>query len=112
MNKKLNLKYFFISIIFFILNSHIETSQLKVKIKNKLRIKKSVPEANMTMKEILKKHEYGFETHSVTTEDGYILKLFRILSISKQLKNTQLPVGIKKAVLFQHGLFVYMNIII
>lgn len=42
--------------------------------------------------------KYPYEVHHVTTEDNYILRLFRI-----QAKNTQIASG-KKVVFLQHGL--------
>lgn len=51
------------------------------------------------------KFSYPLQVHYVTTQDGYILKLFRI---SPKLKNLKISNNKMKAVLLQHGLFVIL----
>nr|XP_005503049.1 lipase member M [Columba livia] len=55
------------------------------------------PECFMNVSEIIRYHGYPSEEYQVTTEDGYILAVFRI----KNGQNT----GKKPAVLLQHGAF-------
>lgn len=49
--------------------------------------------------DMLKTWNYPFQSYNVTTDDGYILRLFRM-----QAKNTRITSG-KKVVFLQHGLF-------
>ncbi len=51
--------------------------------------------------EILETYNYPYETHHVTTEDGYILTVYRITGSPKDQNNGS---GIKPAVYLQHGL--------
>ncbi len=60
-----------------------------------------VPEANMSIEQLIVTKGYKLQVHFTQTEDGYILKLFRILP-KINLINT-------KAILLQHGLFVCIN---
>ena len=48
--------------------------------------------------ELIQPHDYPFEVHSVTTEDGHILQVFRI-----QARGTKIVAG-KPVVFLQHGL--------
>lgn len=50
----------------------------------------------------MKKYNYPVETHTVTTEDGYILNMQRIPYGRNGNKNT--PFKARPAVLLQHGL--------
>lgn len=54
------------------------------------------PEVSMTIEQLINKNGYRYEIHTVSTSDGYILKLFRILPNKP----------ISRVVLLQHGLFV------
>jgi pimeloyl-ACP methyl ester carboxylesterase len=57
------------------------------------------PDALRTFAEVCSAHGYGFEAHNVTTEDGYILTLYRIPAKKDQ------PITPNKPVVFlQHGL--------
>jgi len=47
-------------------------------------------------------YSYDLETHLVTTDDGYILKVYRIPGKKDEEKTCKK----KKAVFFQHGLLV------
>lgn len=61
-----------------------------------------VPECFMEVPGIIRKYGYPVEEHSVTTEDGYILGLHRILGLNtaeSENNGTRRP-----AVLLQHGL--------
>jgi len=53
----------------------------------------------MTFEEVVAKHGFDLETHNVTTEDGYVLKMFRIRE-KKTRANKH-----AKVVFLQHGLF-------
>ena len=52
----------------------------------------------LTFEQIVKKAGFSFEEHEAVTEDGYILKVFRINS--KSSSNTP-----KSVVFLQHGIF-------
>jgi hypothetical protein len=69
-------------------------SSFKLQMKS---LSKIVKEPNMTIEQLILTKGYQVEVHFVETEDGYILKLFRILPKRESLN---------KAVLLQHGLFV------
>ena len=74
---------------------------------NNLKFLSSNPEdadADLTFEEIVTRKGYPLSSYQVRTEDGYILKLFRISGEknSQQLKSNK----DKKVVLLQHGLFV------
>lgn len=56
------------------------------------------PEAKYYFTDYCKYYSYPVQTHTVTTEDGYILTLFRI-----QRKNTIIKDGLKP-ILLMHGL--------
>lgn len=56
------------------------------------------PESKLYFTDYCKYFNYPVETHHVTTEDGYILTLFRI-----QKKNTVIRLGLKP-IFLQHGL--------
>lgn len=77
------------------------------KAKNFLSIKTKLNEdddKNLTFEEIVTRKGYPLSSYHVTTEDGYILKLFRI-SGKKNSQNEKNNKS-KKVVLLQHGLFV------
>ncbi|NXH96444.1 LICH hydrolase, partial [Pachycephala philippinensis] len=64
------------------------------------RCKKSLnPECFMNVSEIIRYHGFPSEEYEVTTEDGYILGVFRIPS-GRNIQNT----GKKPAVLLHHGI--------
>jgi gastric triacylglycerol lipase len=56
------------------------------------------PEAKFYFTDYCKFYNYPVEKHSVVTEDGYILTMFRI-----QKKGSQIKQGLKPIIL-QHGL--------
>jgi gastric triacylglycerol lipase len=56
------------------------------------------PEAKLEFLDYCKYYNYPAEKHTVITEDGYILTMFRI-----QKKGTQIKAGLKPIIL-QHGL--------
>ncbi|NXC45973.1 LIPM Lipase, partial [Penelope pileata] len=58
------------------------------------------PESFMNVSEMIRHQGYPSEEHEVTTEDGYILGVFRIPS-GRNMQNT----GKKPAVLLHHGTF-------
>ena len=57
-------------------------------------------DAKLTPIELIAKYNYPVETHYVTTEDGYILTVWRI----KHGNETTSEAPNKKVVLMQHGL--------
>jgi hypothetical protein len=63
-----------------------------------LAISASHPEAKLYFTDYCRYYNYPVEIHDVTTEDGYILRVFRI-----QAKNSQIKQGLKP-ILLQHGL--------
>ncbi len=67
---------------------------------------KSAPhyeEEKMNFDEILNKNKYPLESHDVTTEDGYILKLYRIPNGKDSAFD---PIILtKQPILLQHGIF-------
>ena len=68
-------------------------------LKSKVKLfSKIIQESSMSLEQLIITKGYKLEIHFVQTEDGYILKLFRILP-----KTTP---KINKSVLMQHGLFV------
>jgi hypothetical protein len=71
---------------------------LSFKLQMKL-MSKIVKEPNMTIEQLIIRKGFKVEVHFVETQDGYILKLFRILPE---------VINLNKAVLFQHGLFVLL----
>jgi hypothetical protein len=90
-----------------------------MKIKNKLDVDLIDSDVTMTIDQLITNKGYNLQIHYVTTQDGYILKLFRILprrsggGIKNKNKNSNLDgkseksiKGNKKVVLLQHGLFV------
>ncbi|NXO74000.1 LICH hydrolase, partial [Phainopepla nitens] len=58
------------------------------------------PECSMNVSEIIRYHGFPSEEYEVTTEDGYVLGLFRIPAG----RNSQ-NIGKKPAVLLHHGIF-------
>ena len=62
-------------------------------------------EEKMTFAEIVNKNFYPLETYWVTTEDGYILKLFRIPGGSKYQNEKKDEKTMKQPILLQHGIF-------
>ncbi|VDO39419.1 unnamed protein product [Brugia timori] len=68
-------------------------------ITNEISIK-PLPEATMTTNEIISYHGYPSETHTVTTDDGYILELHRIPG-GKAAVNSRNES--KSVVFLQHG---------
>jgi lysosomal acid lipase/cholesteryl ester hydrolase len=85
---------YFLIFLFFLIN---EVLMLKTLTKFKSTDRINLPELSMTIDQLILKKGYSCEMHQVTTEDGYILKMFRIK-----------PSGVKKSnrtVLLQHGLF-------
>lgn len=68
-------------------------------LKSKIKLfSKIIYESNMTLEQLIITKGFKLEIHFVQTEDGYILKLYRILPFMK---------NINKSVILQHGLFVY-----
>jgi len=61
-------------------------------------------EEKMTFAEIVNKNHYPLVQYSITTEDGYILKLFRIPN-SKDSAFDHKSSSLKQPILFQHGIF-------
>ena len=59
-------------------------------------------DANKSFSEICIENGFQFETHSVTTEDGYNLSVFRIPGLKKE---GYISGGNKPPILFQHGCF-------
>ena len=59
---------------------------------------KDIDDRNHDVKTIVTENGFGFEEHTVTTEDGYILTLHRVLSGTKPMPKDA-PV-----VLLQHGI--------
>ncbi|VDN56048.1 unnamed protein product [Dracunculus medinensis] len=58
-------------------------------------------EAHMTVPEIINRWGYPVETHTVTTEDGYILVMHRIPHGQKESRNSSVS---KPIIFLQHGL--------
>lgn len=63
-----------------------------------LKIQSAHPEAKLYFTDYCKFYNYPVQIHDVTTEDGYILRVFRI-----QRKNSQVKEGLKP-IFLQHGL--------
>ena len=61
---------------------------------------KMLPEASMTMEEIVKHYGYDVERHWATTKDGYILGMYRI---PRGIKESKTATG-KPVVFLQHAL--------
>jgi pimeloyl-ACP methyl ester carboxylesterase len=57
-------------------------------------------DGDLTFEEIANNAGFSFEEHSVTTEDGYILALYRIPGLLGEEPDSEKP-----PVMFQHGLF-------
>lgn len=57
-----------------------------------------------SLKEIIKENGYAVEQHYVTTEDGYILTLFRLPGFANETAVQQGDPIKKPVVLLQHGL--------
>ncbi|CDW73802.1 ab-hydrolase associated lipase region family protein [Stylonychia lemnae] len=69
----------------------------------------SDPDVVKTFQQIVQDNGYIFEEHKVTTEDGYILKMFRIPGKKSELQSHDGSVDSleinKKVVFLQHGVF-------
>ena len=108
-------------IIIFLLyhSSNCISMQLLMKIKNKLDVDLIDSDVTMTIDQLITNKGYNLQIHYVTTQDGYILKLFRILprKSGRVNKNKNINSNLngkaeksvkknKKVFLLQHGLFV------
>lgn len=91
--------YLFILSLFsaysFVNNAYMKTF---TKMKSNSRLVDQNKEVTLTIDQLISQRGYVVESHQVITEDGYILKLFRILP--KKIREA------RRAVLLQHGLFV------
>ncbi|XP_072401313.1 lipase member N-like isoform X1 [Diabrotica undecimpunctata] len=58
------------------------------------------PDLNSAPSEIATRHGFNLEEHRVTTQDGYILTIFRMRPRNKDVKSSQDPI------ILQHGIFV------
>ena len=56
------------------------------------------------IREYIISKSYPFEVHNTTTEDGYILTLFRIPGPKSSINDIQNSYGKKPPILFQHGI--------
>jgi len=61
----------------------------------------SDPDTKMSFEEICAENGFSYEDHMVTTDDGYILNVFRIPGLSS---NDEHANTLKPPVLFQHGI--------
>ena len=52
-------------------------------------------DAKLGFEEICKKHGFAFESHEITTKDGYILTVYRIPGLSSE---EPMPQGVHKPV--------------
>lgn len=88
---------FFVLILFVQLNAKEATKDAKDVGKDV----ESDPDEDRDAVELIESHGFNAETHYVTTEDGYILAVHRI--VQKQ-RRPQGPNGPRKPILLQHGL--------
>ena len=56
------------------------------------------PDMSRSFKEIVERNGFKMEEHTMTTKDGYILKVFRILGLKYEGRK------VKPVAYFQHGL--------
>lgn len=90
------------SFLFFVLILFLSvTLNAKEVPKNVEKEASSDPDEDRDAVELIESHGFDAETHYVTTEDGYILAIHRI--VQKQSR-PQGPNGPKKPILLQHGL--------
>ena len=75
-----------------------ETKEEDEAIYNKTLTLKEDPDIKMTFEQLVKEYGCKFEEHDVTTDDFYVLKVFRI-------NYGDAPPNEKKTVFLQHGLF-------
>ena len=61
----------------------------------------SDPDAKLTFEEICVENGFQVEVHSVTTQDGYILNVFRIPGLASNEKQAN---TVKPPILMQHGI--------
>lgn len=82
----------------------VKSAKTKLLSQTKLKLNlNDIPEITMTIDQLLSHRNFKFQVHNVTTEDCYILKLFRILPKNKT---------VSRVVLLQHGLFVSIKLLI
>lgn len=60
-------------------------------------------DANKTLKQLTEKYGFGYEEHSVVTEDGYVLGLYRIPGVKDEKSSKKRP-----PVLLMHGIWADM----
>ncbi len=93
-----------ITLLLSLLANDVLSSRLKMQSKLKMMMNGKPPEAvNLNITQLLEKKNYKVETHEVTTQDGYILKLFKIPGNNTKENTMYNP---KRKVLMVHGLFV------
>lgn len=56
------------------------------------------PDTDLTIQELIRSRGFEIEEHDVTTEDGYILTMHRIVDVHKNVSQTRRPI------ILQHGL--------
>ncbi|XP_074037777.1 gastric triacylglycerol lipase [Leptinotarsa decemlineata] len=81
-------------------SSQQENRQLTKKFLNSTLTITPPPNAGLNIYQVLQKYGYPVETHSVTTEDGYILRMHRIPRGRNEYKNDKS----KPAILLIHGM--------
>lgn len=91
-------------------SSENEIEFLKEKIQKELKeavinMSDESEDAKLTFEQVVIRKGYPLESHFILTEDGYILKLYRIPG-SKVSQESIKQTGNKKLVLLQHGLTV------
>lgn len=80
---------------------------MKLKLGAATKINKNQVECDYTLEQIIQSKSYLFQTHYVETKDNYILKVFRILPLSKNSTiESYDPSNIAKShpVFLMHGL--------
>ena len=80
----------------------IISSQPKTETFNNIKIREEMKEEKMSFEELVMTRNFPLEIHYVETEDGYILKLYRIPAgkWEKNFRNKQ-----KQSILLVHGIF-------
>lgn len=78
------------------------SSQPRTETFDEIKIREELKEEKMTFEELVMSRNFPLEIHYVETEDGYILKLYRIPAGKgeKNFKNKQ-----KQSILLVHGIF-------
>ena len=80
----------------------IISSQPRTETFNNIKIREEMKEEKMSFEELVMTRNFPLEIHYVETEDGYILKLYRIPAgkCEKNFRNKQ-----KQSILLVHGIF-------